>query len=123
MNIIVYLTRDSTGGRSSRLSKKQMKGGSKFQVIYFEVGQWDGLHEVKAECNSKKVLQDPDPAARGRGGRGNVCISSRDLKLDFLLQDTNGGRAGFQSDPLCSSYSCFFVCDSAELTDLIGSQS
>lgn len=80
MNIIVYLTRDSPGGRSSRLSKKQMKGGSKFQVIYFEVGQWDGLHEVKAECNSKKVLQDPDPAARGRGGRGNVCISSRDLK-------------------------------------------
>lgn len=74
MNIIVYWTCDSTGGRSSRLSEKLMKGGSKFQVMYFEVGQWDGLHEVKAECNSKKVLQDPDPPGRGgRWGGEGMC--------------------------------------------------
>lgn len=30
--------------------------GNGMKEVYLEVGQRDGLHEVKAECNSKKVL-------------------------------------------------------------------
>lgn len=30
-------------------------------TIYLEIRQWNGLHEVEAKSNAKKVLQNPDP--------------------------------------------------------------
>lgn len=36
--------------------RKPEEGRKYISEMYLEVGQRDGLHEVKAECNSKKVL-------------------------------------------------------------------
>lgn len=56
---------NKTQGRSAfgQAKKKwRMKGVRSAVKRYLEIGQWNGLHEVEAECNAEEILQDPDPS-------------------------------------------------------------